>query len=174
MPLGQPMAQFWSQGGAGPPIFIDFETAGNAQKIHVIFVSLHEPPIRKNWNPKSAPGEFWDQFSRILDVILASFSDFLEILRKCQISEEYNAKRRFEASKTYHFGIVFSLFSHFFPTTLPEATFGGSKCPSILKSLVWDGFPLICVSTNRPMGGTNCINGDRYWRQNRKKCCLAL
>ena len=66
------------------------------------------------------------------------FFDFFRKRRKCVISEEYNAKRGSEPSKTFHFYIDFSSNFHVFPKPLPNSIFGGSKCPSILKSTFLD------------------------------------
>ena len=51
------------------------------------------------------------------------FFVFFQKLRKCEISEEYNAKRASEPSKTFHFGIDVS--SHFrcFSEPSPRANF---------------------------------------------------
>ena len=76
------------------------------------------------------------------------FFYFFEKMRKCEISEEYNAKRGFEPSKTFDFGIIFLQISSFFPNPLPEAIFGGSRCPSRLPCPIFDRFPIFQGSQN--------------------------
>ena len=51
--------------------------------------------------------DFWPPFWH-------RFFDFFQKWRKCEISEEYNAKRGSEPSKTFHFRIDFSLNFHVF------------------------------------------------------------
>ena len=62
------------------------------------------------------------------------FFDFFRKRRKCVISEEYNAKRGSEPSKTCEFRIDFSYFFDVFPNSLPETIFRGSKRPSMLTN----------------------------------------
>ena len=68
------------------------------------------------------------------------FSTFCRKGRKCEISEEYNAKRGSEASKTFDFRIVFSLFSCFCSNPLLELIFRGGLRRSIHKSVFFIGF----------------------------------
>ena len=55
--------------------------------------------------------------------ILARFFDFFRKWQKCEISEEYNAKRGFEPLKSFDFRIDFSLFFHIFSGTPPGPHF---------------------------------------------------
>ena len=58
----------------------------------------------------------------------------------CVISEEYNAKRAFEPSKTIDFRIGFSLICMFFHSFLIEDLFGGTRCPLMLTNAIFDAF----------------------------------
>ena len=60
---------------------------------------------------------------------LHRFLDFFRKWRKCEISEEYNAKRGSEPSKTSHFRIDFSLNFHVFSEPPPRLHFLTVKVP---------------------------------------------
>ena len=64
------------------------------------------------------------------------FFNFFRKGRKCKISEEYNAKRGSEPSKTIDFRIEFHLILMFFPNLLLETIFRGSKCQPMLNFLI--------------------------------------
>ena len=80
------------------------------------------PKIDNFWNPQKstkmvesidpwAPKlRFWHQKSAFWHQIWHRFFSLFPKLRKCEISEEYNAKRGSEPSKTFDFRIDFSLF----------------------------------------------------------------
>ena len=64
--------------------------------------------------------DFWPPFWH-------RFFDFFQKWRKCEISEEYNAKRGSEPSKTFHFRIVFSSNFHVFSEPPPGGHFSRVK-----------------------------------------------
>ena len=72
-------------------------------------------------------------------------------MQKCEISEEYNAKRGSEPSKTFDFRIDFSLNFDVFPNSLPDTIFRGSKCPAMLTNTIFDRFSIFQRSQNRSL-----------------------
>ena len=57
-----------------------------------------------------------------------------------RISEEYNAKRGSDPSKTADFRIDVSLIVHVFSEPLLESIFGGSRCRPMLNSAILSAF----------------------------------
>ena len=66
--------------------------------------------------------DFWPPF-------LHRFFDFFQKWRKCEISEEYNAKRGSEPSKTSHFRLAFSSNFHVFSKTPSRGHFWRAQAP---------------------------------------------
>ena len=60
---------------------------------------------------------------------LAPFFDFFRKWRKCEISEEYNAKRGSEPSKNTHFGIDISWIFHVFSQPPSKGHFSRNPAP---------------------------------------------
>ena len=90
-----------------------------------------------HWAPKVA---FWIKIHDFWSPFWHRLFHFFRKGRKCEISEEYNAKRGSEASKTFDFRIVFSLFSCFCSNPLLELIFRGGLRRSIHKSVFFIGF----------------------------------
>ena len=68
------------------------------------------------------------------------FLNVFQKWRKCEISEDYNAKRGSEPSKSSDVCIDFSLNFHVFPNTLPEVIFRGTLRRSRPKRAIVNGF----------------------------------
>ena len=99
------------------------------------------------WAPKVAFSikihDFWAPFWH-------RFFDFFRKWQKCEISEEYNAKRGSEPSKTMYFCIDFSSNFHVFSNPLPEIIFRGTLRRSRPKHLIFNGFWHPARSQNNP------------------------
>ena len=97
--------------------------------------------IAKSIDPVPPKVRFWSKNQDFRVSFWHSFFDIFPKWRKCVISEEYNAKRGSEPSKTFDCRVGFSLIVHvFFPNPLSESIFGGSRCQPMLKNLILVSF----------------------------------
>ena len=67
--------------------------------------------------------DFWSKFRRFREPFWRRFFVFLAKLRKCEIREEYNAKRASEPSKTSHSRIDLFIIFHVFSDPPPRDHF---------------------------------------------------
>ena len=74
------------------------------------------------------------------DVFFMDFLIFFRKWRKCEINEEYNAKRGSEPSKSIDFCIVFSLNFHVFPNPSRRAFLEGPSADLGSKVRFWSDF----------------------------------
>ena len=79
-----------------------------------------------HWAPKVA---FWIKIHDFWSPFWHRLFHFFRKGRKCEISEEYNAKRGSEPSKTFDFGIDFSFNFHDFSEPPPRGHFSRVKVP---------------------------------------------
>ena len=70
--------------------------------------------MAKSIDPGASKDRFWIKKQDFWDPFWHRFFDIFKKRRKCEISEEYNAKRGSEPSKTFHFRIDFSSNFHVF------------------------------------------------------------
>ena len=112
--------------------------------------------------------DFWVPF-------LHHFFDFFRKWRKCEISEEYNAKRGSEPSKTSHFRIDFSLNFHVFSKTPSRGHFWRAQAPVYTQKYdfgaIYD-FPRVpklalgtTFSTNKAPKGLPGNPGEASWNR---------
>ena len=132
--LATPRPQRSLPGSPRGSILSIFYHPRSTSKKQRFFESPKNGPNGKINRPWRVQGSVWDQKTRLSRSFWHRFFDFFKKRRKCEISEEYNAKRGSEPSKTFHF------------------RFGGSKRPSILKTAFLDRFSIFQGSQKRPLG----------------------
>ena len=80
-------------------------------------------PRRSLGRPKSIFYDFRIDFGVILGFFLHRILNICRKWQKCEISEEYNAKRASKPSKTFDFHINFSSTVHVFPNAYQNIVF---------------------------------------------------